>query len=178
MAKIHELNTDIAHKQQNKPRKKRSILQCDTLETHEDKVKRIAQEFNAWAADIRKREQFKEKKWAYRMSDFKREKGIQYGQWKQWYFKNTEGFADTVVDGKEYLGTHLWAGAAEGSLTSQFILRDLHHYSEEFRENDSYEDKRKREQNAELVGIANVILEAARNVDPDGTNTPKDPKAS
>lgn len=136
--------------------KKRSILQCDTLETLEQKQERLAKAFTKWCADIRTREQSQRFKRAYRLSDFRLENNITRAQWDEWITQKNNGFAEAIAEGKEYLGAHLWAGMAEGSLSYQAILRDLHNYSQDFVKNDQYEDKRKQDEEAAKTHI--VVL--------------------
>jgi len=137
-----EPNTPKSEAQQKPMKKKRSILQCETLETLEDKRKRIANEFNEWSANLRETYIDSDNKRARRMRDFRRKFKVSEEAWQDWYTDNADGFADRIREGKEDLGTHLWAGWAEGILQAGAVAPYLHNFSDEFKKNDDYQDQR------------------------------------
>lgn len=141
--KIKHSTSDNSSKSFKPTNGHRTRLATASLELLDEKKKRIASEFEEWAANIRLSEMYLDKKYPYRIYDFRRKVGLKTTTWKNWVTDKKSSFAEDIIEGKEALGTHLWAAAVQGCGTPLVILRDLHHYSEEFRENDAYEDKRK-----------------------------------
>jgi hypothetical protein len=118
-------------------KRKRSILQCETLETHEQKLTRIGNAFVAWCRKIRASEQKSRNKWNYTLDDFRREHNLTKAEWDN-YHQDHKHFVDILVDGKEAIASHMFSGSVEKIFEAGQVNRDLWKWSDEYKANDKY----------------------------------------
>ena len=112
---------------------------------------------------------------AVKLGQFFRLKGINKRQWEHLCATN-QVVKDAHEAMLEALGDRRELNMLEGKYKEHSNMYVMHNYDEDWDKANKYHDQRKREQNAEIFSIRDVIMEVARNVDAKRGDTPTDTK--
>ena len=124
----------------------KSYLSTPSLETYELRTERLGNEFVNWAKSVRKSFMNNRSKLFRGIEDFQ----IEHDITDDVFFKLTrkESFKRDVENGKKWLGLHTFAGIVEGGFKDGYAHAALKDYSSHYykliREQNAYEDERKK----------------------------------